>query len=76
MGWRNWSPSTPAAIVSGAATNGETVWTGRLEELPLVALDGKPGVIVVGEVVGVRALVARLAAGEQASMGEVRHGRY
>jgi uroporphyrin-III C-methyltransferase/precorrin-2 dehydrogenase/sirohydrochlorin ferrochelatase len=73
---RGWSPSTPAAVVSGAATAGETVWTGALEELPHAAVDGRPGVIVVGEVVGVRWLVARLAAGEQTGMGEVRHGRY
>lgn len=73
---RGWSRSTPAAIVSGAATQDGMVWTGGLEELPHVALDGHPGVIVVGEVVGVRALVTRLAAGEQESMGEVRHGRY
>ncbi len=72
---RGWAPSAPAAIVCGAATAGEMVWTGALEELPRVALHGRPGVIVVGEVVGVRALVTRLAADENRS-GEVRHGRH
>jgi uroporphyrin-III C-methyltransferase/precorrin-2 dehydrogenase/sirohydrochlorin ferrochelatase len=73
---RGWSRSTPTAIVSGAGTAEETVWTGVLEELPHVALDSRPGVVVVGEVVGVRALVTRLVAGKRESMGEVRHGRH
>ena len=71
-----WPATTPAAIVYGAATPRETVWTGALEELATSPLTGQPGVIVVGEVVGVRALVAGLAAREQDAMGEVRHGRH
>ncbi len=73
---RGWLASTPAAIVCGAASAGESVWTGALAELPSVDLTGQPGVIVVGEVVGVRALVARLAAEERERNVEVRHGRH
>ena len=73
---RGWPSSTPAAIVFGAASAGEFVWTGALAELPSVELTGQPGVIVVGEVVGVRALVTRLAAEERERNVEVRHGRH
>lgn len=73
---RGWLSSTPAAIVFGAASAGESVWTGALADLASVDLTGQPGVIVVGEVVGVRALVTRLAADERERSVEVRHGRH
>ena len=73
---RGWLSSTPAAIVFGAASAGESVWTGALADLASVDLTGQPGVIVVGEVVGVRALVTRLAAEERERNVEVRHGRH
>jgi len=54
-----WPPATPAAIVCGAATKDEWTWTGTLATLPLVALPaGVAGVMVVGEVVGIRGAIA------------------
>ncbi|MGE0392121.1 MAG: uroporphyrinogen-III C-methyltransferase [Vicinamibacterales bacterium] len=73
---RGWAPATPAAIVSAAGSAAGSVWTGTLAELPGVPLTGQPGVMVVGDVVGVRGLVTRLAANERDEQVEVRHGRY
>ena len=72
---RGWAPEAQAAIVCGAATAAGSVWTGRLEDLAAAPLSGQPGVIVVGEVVGVRGLLARLTTNEQQDSVEVRHGR-
>ncbi len=57
---RNWPPTTPAAIVQGAATPGARAWTGTLTELarvPLPAPDGDdvPGLLVIGDVVSLAA---------------------
>jgi uroporphyrin-III C-methyltransferase/precorrin-2 dehydrogenase/sirohydrochlorin ferrochelatase len=73
---RGWPASTPTAIVFGAASVSESVWTGRLADLPTVDLTGQPGVIIVGEVVGVRALMARLSAEQRESTKEVQHGHH
>jgi uroporphyrin-III C-methyltransferase/precorrin-2 dehydrogenase/sirohydrochlorin ferrochelatase len=50
-----WAPTSRAALVCGAATPGEWVWTGRLQEVGAApAPDGVPGVLVVGDVVQIR----------------------
>jgi uroporphyrin-III C-methyltransferase/precorrin-2 dehydrogenase/sirohydrochlorin ferrochelatase len=58
-----WKPSTPAAIVRGASTNGAELWSGTLNELG-AAVDrsdsDRPGTIVIGEVVRVGAMLADL----------------
>jgi uroporphyrin-III C-methyltransferase / precorrin-2 dehydrogenase / sirohydrochlorin ferrochelatase len=58
---RGWQPQTPAAVVFGASTSGEAVWTLTLRELAQ-GLDadahGHPGTVVVGEVVRLRAALA------------------
>lgn len=47
-----WSPSTPAAVVLGAATPAMRTWRGSLQELGSLAIDtsGAPGTLVVGDV--------------------------
>ncbi len=70
-----WARTTLTAIVSGAGTAGQTVWTGQLEDLPAAEGSELPGVIVVGDVVGVREMVAGFASQER-DTAEVRHGRY
>jgi uroporphyrin-III C-methyltransferase len=50
---RGWSADTPAAILQGATWDGEQRWFGTLGELDTATLDGElPGVIVIGQVVG------------------------
>jgi uroporphyrin-III C-methyltransferase len=78
-----WAPSTPAAIVCAASTPDEWIWTGELAALgdaPVPALVA--GVLVVGEVVRVRAaLTSRMADAALARMAmgdsgdEVKYGR-
>jgi uroporphyrin-III C-methyltransferase/precorrin-2 dehydrogenase/sirohydrochlorin ferrochelatase len=70
-----WAPSTSAAIVFGAGTANQHVWTGTLADLPAVEAGRIPGVIVVGEVVGLSAIVGLAGAMPEAQM-EVRHGRH
>ena len=55
-----WAASLPTAIVCGASTPDEWVWTGTLGAVGAAATpDGVPGVLVIGEVVDVReALIA------------------
>ena len=49
-----WSPDTRAAIVCGASTPEEWIWTGALAELGAPAPpDGVAGVLVIGEVVSI-----------------------
>jgi uroporphyrin-III C-methyltransferase/precorrin-2 dehydrogenase/sirohydrochlorin ferrochelatase len=49
-----WSAATPAAVVVGAATDGEWHWRGTLDELESVvipaACDRSPGTLVIGAV--------------------------
>jgi len=50
-----WALATPAAIVCGASTPDEWIWTGTLQDMvsaPVPA--GVPGVLVIGDVVDVR----------------------
>jgi len=52
---RGWALATPAAIVCGASTADEWIWTGTLQDMvsaPVPA--GVPGVLVIGDVVDVR----------------------
>jgi siroheme synthase len=69
-----WTSRTPSAIVCGVATPREWVWTGTLEELAAqTPPEGVAGVIVVGEVVSIREV---LAAGRvRPSADEVKYGR-
>jgi uroporphyrin-III C-methyltransferase/precorrin-2 dehydrogenase/sirohydrochlorin ferrochelatase len=62
---RGWPARTPCAIVRGASTADEDVWTGALAELgaaPLPPSNDAPGTLVVGEVVAIRAALAGAAA--------------
>lgn len=50
-----WTGASRAALVCGAATPNEWIWTGRLNGVgDAVPPDGVPGVLIVGEVVRVR----------------------
>jgi uroporphyrin-III C-methyltransferase len=70
-----WSPQTRAAIVCGASTQDEWVWSGTLAELgtpePPV---GVAGVLVIGEVVSIGEALAAANA-DPAVADEVRYGR-
>jgi uroporphyrin-III C-methyltransferase/precorrin-2 dehydrogenase/sirohydrochlorin ferrochelatase len=58
-----WPASLPAAIVCGASTPDEWIWSGTLDGMAAApAPPDVPGVLVIGEVVDVRAAVA-VAAG-------------
>ncbi len=59
-----WGPSVPAAVVLGASTSAAATWVGDLAglggaPLPVQAWDA-PGLIVVGEVVGLRERIAEV----------------
>jgi len=61
---RGWDVDMPAAIVCGASTRDEWIWTGTLEALGAADVpEGLAGVVVVGEVVRVREALA--GTGEQ-----------
>jgi siroheme synthase len=50
-----WAADSRAALVCGAATKDEWIWTGRLQDVgSATPPDGVPGVLVVGEVVQIR----------------------
>jgi uroporphyrin-III C-methyltransferase len=72
---QGWSPRTPAAIVCGASTPDEWIWTGTLDNLGSAGPpDGVAGVVVVGDVVSIgEALMAAQALPTDA--GEVKYGR-
>jgi uroporphyrin-III C-methyltransferase/precorrin-2 dehydrogenase/sirohydrochlorin ferrochelatase len=54
-----WAAATPAAIVCGASTPDEWVWTGLLEEMAAASVPaGVAGVLVIGDVVDVREALA------------------
>ena len=58
---RGWQPTTPAAVVFGASTASEAVWTvtlGQLERGLDLRDDTLPGTVVIGEVVRLRAALA------------------
>ncbi len=71
---RGWKTSTPAAVIAGASSSGQSVWTGVLEGLASAETSGMPGVIVVGEVVGLRDMVAKMTTHDSRG-AEVQHGR-
>jgi uroporphyrin-III C-methyltransferase/precorrin-2 dehydrogenase/sirohydrochlorin ferrochelatase len=67
---RGWGAATPAAIVCGASTPDEWIWTGTIAELGASEPPaGIAGVVVIGEVVRVRERLA--GTGDQ----EVMYGR-
>jgi uroporphyrin-III C-methyltransferase/precorrin-2 dehydrogenase/sirohydrochlorin ferrochelatase len=54
-----WPAATPSAIVCGASTRDEWIWTGALGEIGAAPVPaGIAGVLVIGEVVDVREAVA------------------
>jgi uroporphyrin-III C-methyltransferase/precorrin-2 dehydrogenase/sirohydrochlorin ferrochelatase len=54
-----WAAESPAALVCGAATRAAWTWTGRLADVESATPpDGVPGVMVIGEVVRLRDMVA------------------
>ena len=66
---------TRAAIVCGASTRDEWIWTGRLADLGSPAPpEGVAGVLVVGEVVSIGEALAAANA-RPAAADEVRYGR-
>jgi uroporphyrin-III C-methyltransferase/precorrin-2 dehydrogenase/sirohydrochlorin ferrochelatase len=72
---RGWRADTPAAIVCAASTPAEWVWSGRLTELGAAEPpEGRPGVLVVGDVVRVRDVLTAASEPEQ-SGSEVSYGR-
>jgi uroporphyrin-III C-methyltransferase / precorrin-2 dehydrogenase / sirohydrochlorin ferrochelatase len=67
-----WRAETPAAIVCGASTPDEWVWTGVVSELGQVEVPaGIAGVVVLGDVVRIRESLAGSVAAE-----EVKYGRH
>jgi uroporphyrin-III C-methyltransferase/precorrin-2 dehydrogenase/sirohydrochlorin ferrochelatase len=75
-----WAAGTPAAIVCGASTPESWSWTGRLEEFGQVEIPGGvAGVLVVGDVVTVRAALAGRGVEEtdrqEAEAREASYGR-
>jgi uroporphyrin-III C-methyltransferase/precorrin-2 dehydrogenase/sirohydrochlorin ferrochelatase len=67
---RGWNGATPTAIVRGAATDDEQVWSGTLADLARgveQSASDRPGTIVIGDVVRVGAL---LGAGDRAEDDE------
>ena len=69
---RGWRAATPAAVICGASTPDEWVWTGVLSEVGEAGVpEGVAGVIVIGDVVRMRESLAGSAAAE-----EVRYGRH
>jgi siroheme synthase len=70
-----WPAHTGAAIICGASTRQEWVWTGTLAELARPEPpDGVAGVIVIGEVVSIGEAITAATAGP-AVADEVRYGR-
>jgi uroporphyrin-III C-methyltransferase/precorrin-2 dehydrogenase/sirohydrochlorin ferrochelatase len=68
---RGWNAATPAAIVCGASTANEWIWTGTVAGLRATELPaGIAGVVVIGEVVRVREALA-----ETEGSNEVMYGR-
>jgi uroporphyrin-III C-methyltransferase/precorrin-2 dehydrogenase/sirohydrochlorin ferrochelatase len=70
-----WKADTPAAVVCAASTADEWTWTGPLAQLGTAEPpDGLAGVLVVGDVVRVREVLATAAAPAQDD-DEVSYGR-
>jgi siroheme synthase len=73
-----WAAETPAAIVCGASTRDAWSWAGRLNEFGTVEIpDGVAGVLIVGDVVSVRAaLYGSSADGTNRQGAEAREASY
>jgi uroporphyrin-III C-methyltransferase / precorrin-2 dehydrogenase / sirohydrochlorin ferrochelatase len=70
-----WAAETPAAIACAASTPESWVWTGALAELGATEPPtGLAGVLIVGEVVKVREVLAEVSRPKQAG-NEVSYGR-
>jgi uroporphyrin-III C-methyltransferase len=70
-----WSPDIRAAIVCGASTREEWIWTGRLGDLESAEPPrGVAGILVIGEVVAIREALAA-ANRRPAAADEVSYGR-
>jgi uroporphyrin-III C-methyltransferase/precorrin-2 dehydrogenase/sirohydrochlorin ferrochelatase len=66
---KGWAPGTPAAVLLGASTPDQSVFAGTLDDLRRgVELDraSRPGTVVIGEVVRLRAVLC----GDQSDEGE------
>jgi uroporphyrin-III C-methyltransferase/precorrin-2 dehydrogenase/sirohydrochlorin ferrochelatase len=77
---RGWRADTPAAIVCGASTSDEWIWTGLLAQMHAVGPpEAVAGVLVVGDVVDVREALmrSRVASADMSDAGrdEVKYGR-
>jgi uroporphyrin-III C-methyltransferase/precorrin-2 dehydrogenase/sirohydrochlorin ferrochelatase len=76
---RGWRTDTPAAIVCGASTPDQWIWTGALAQLGETDLpQGIAGVMVIGEVVRVREALTTASAApteEEPGSNEVKYGR-
>jgi uroporphyrin-III C-methyltransferase / precorrin-2 dehydrogenase / sirohydrochlorin ferrochelatase len=60
---RGWDPATPVAIVNSASQPEQHTWTGALgniDQYPAELAGDAPGVIVIGQVVSLRAEIARI----------------
>jgi uroporphyrin-III C-methyltransferase / precorrin-2 dehydrogenase / sirohydrochlorin ferrochelatase len=69
---RGWRAETPAAIICGASTPDEWVWTGTISALGQAEVPaGIAGVVVIGDVVRIRESLAGSVAAE-----EVKYGRH
>src|SRR5688572_28446669 len=72
-----WAAAARAALVCGAATPDEWVWTGRLQDVAgAPAPDGVPGVLVVGDVVQIREQIeaaTRVSHAEHEGMSHKEH---
>ena len=73
---RGWAGDVPAALVCGASTPDEWIWTGRLADVPAAAApEGVAGLLVVGEIVRVRDALAAARQTSRAGADEVKYGR-
>lgn len=73
---QGWKPDTPAAIVCAASTPTEWTWTGPLAQLGTVEPPaGLAGVLVVGEVVRVRDVLATASTPAKADNGGILNAR-
>jgi siroheme synthase len=72
---QGWKPDTPAAVVCAASTPTEWTWTGPLAQLRTVEPPaGLAGVLVVGDVVRVRDVLATASTPVETG-NEVSYGR-
>ena len=70
---RGWEAATLTAIIAAAGCEEQVVWTGPLEKLATIETSELPGVIVIGDVVGVRDMVTAVAV--ETEHMEIQHGR-